>query len=184
MDTVTAERDASAAREVTVVENQWAAQVARDTLSSVFSTARPPAYQFEAPLINLRTAVDDCLGAPNLCRSTNWSAVDSKLGPFITTLYENFREEKVALRGNNDGSVESAMAAVHGQPLRARSSGNKFRARTQLPSLIGPWTQIPVALSHEAPPALCLSITLFQNPSFSLERRTFCHYIISLSQSK
>lgn len=92
----------------------------------------------EAPLINLQTEVDHCLGVPNLCRTTIWSAVDSGIATFMCTLYEACCENMMSLHGNNGRNVDSAMASVQRLLGRFRGSVDAGRAESQHPSVTHP----------------------------------------------
>lgn len=59
MNTVSAECNASAACQFTVITNQWASDVARDIVSRDFTTATYRVNQMEAALINWCTQVHD-----------------------------------------------------------------------------------------------------------------------------
>lgn len=85
-------------------------------------------------LINLRSELDNFLDVSNLYHSTILSAVDIRLGIFLSSLNEACCENVMPLRGDIDHNVDNAMTAVHGQILRIRSIVNAVRARTQLPS--------------------------------------------------
>lgn len=88
MSTLTAERTAGAALEITVIWSRWAAEVTHGAISGDVITAKRRASRMEAALINLHTKVDDCLGSFNLFFSTIQPVVDSLLGTSMSTLYE------------------------------------------------------------------------------------------------
>lgn len=169
MNTLPADRDTAAAREATATTNLRVAEVALVTLSCDVIMAQRRANRMEVALINWRTKVDDCLDVSNFCRSMNRSAGDSLVGTFISAPYEACRENAMSPRGDNDGSVDSAIAAVHGQllPLRgsvnARSQGLDFLLYKTL------LKQILVLLTHAVPPAFRLSIHDFSKSLFILD---------------
>lgn len=128
----TAEYDAPAAREVTAIRNWRAVQVAQGAFSRDGTNARCRAYRIEAALIKLHTEDYDFVAANNLCRSSILSLVDSRHGPFMSTLYEACGESMLCLRGENDHSVYSAMAVVHGQFLCFCGSAHAVHWRTKV----------------------------------------------------
>lgn len=119
VSTLTAECNAPAAGEVTRIGNLQASEIAFDALPPDVPTARCRANRMDADLITLHTAFGDCLGASNLCPSTILSAVHSLLGPFMSILYQAYREIMMSLRGDKDSNVDSTMGVVHGKLLGA-----------------------------------------------------------------
>lgn len=88
VNTIAAERDGAAVCHATVKRDLRAVEVTCDAPSRSFTTVRRPVSRMEAALINLHTEVDDCLGVSSFCCSTILSAIDSRLGIFMSTLYE------------------------------------------------------------------------------------------------
>lgn len=66
VDTLIAEQETTATREITATRNLQAAEVARNRLSREVSTAMRRANWMFMARIDLRTEFDDCLGASNL----------------------------------------------------------------------------------------------------------------------
>lgn len=139
MNTWLTERHTAAAREVTAIGGLWATAFALDALSRDISTARRYVNRKEASLINLRTKIEDCLCASNLCSWPILSAVTSRLATFLSTLYEACRAKVMYLRCYNDCNVDTAMAALHGQPLAHRGGVDAVRRWTQFSFVTHPW---------------------------------------------
>lgn len=85
-------------------------------------------------LLSLRTKVDDCLCASDLCRVIILFGVDRRLGNFRSTLYEASSSDVMSLRGDNDHDVDSAMDAVHWQLFALRGSVDAMHVQTPLHS--------------------------------------------------
>lgn len=107
------------------------------------------------------------------------SAVNSRLGTFMSKLYEACGEDMIPLRGYDDCIVESSMAAIQGKLLPLRGGVDAVRRRIQLPFLMDlPESDLCGADIRTT------SGSGFQYPinsinSFSIPERLFCRCIIS-----
>lgn len=182
MNTKTAERYAAAAREITVTGNLHAAEVAGDAPFRDVTTTKRQASRVGASLINFLTEVEDFLWKSTLFRFKIQYAVYSRLGTFISTLDEAYREKVMFRHGDNDCKIDCVMAEVQRQlPCLC---GSVHTVKTQLPSVTDPArNHIEVLLTHATPPVPRLSIPFLINDSFLDKRkRTSCHFIISSPQ--
>lgn len=128
---LTAELDATVACEATAMGNLSAAWVVCDTISCDPTTIRRLVNRMQAALINLRTDAGNFFDALNLCCSTIRSAVNSRVGTFMSTLWEASHEKLMFLHRHIDCNVNSTIAAVHRQ-LHLPDSVNAGHARTQV----------------------------------------------------
>lgn len=162
MDKIKTKGDAAFACEVTAIGALRAAEVARDALSRVASTAKRRANQMRAALIKYRTEVDDCSGVSYLCRSTMQPVVYNHLGTFMYTFNEDCCATVMSLGCNNERNVERAVKAVHRQLPSLCDSVHVVCARPQLLSVTDPLESVTGAADHGTPPAPRFSVRVVQ----------------------
>lgn len=68
--------------------------------------------------------------------TTIYSAVESRLGLFMSILYEAGSENMRYFRGRNDRNFNTFVTVVHVQSLRLRGSVDEVRERSQIPSVM------------------------------------------------